>query len=184
MKLRILLLVLLAAASVSFGADFRYYNMSTTGMGNVVIDASGKETTILISETSDAEALAIIDALQADDICGTRSVDNGHGVPFDQHIILVGEFTSKVKRTKYSPHAAVVEPYRDFKITGIRVVFPFSRFPKPKSGELEGPYILETHFGFDTLFPTGIKVAGKPIDLTKHTVERKNAKCTHHNHAL
>jgi len=155
--------------------EFRYHHMDgVTGLGNVVVDSKGKETTIIISKDSDPEALAVLDAFQDAELCGTKKPELIRGAHFDQHLILVGEFTSDMKRTENVKNGAGSEPYRDFKVTGFKAVFPFCRFvTAPKGNEIDGPFLMETHFGFDTLFPNGISIDKKLIDLERHSVKPK-----------
>ncbi len=35
---------------------------------------------------------------------------------------------------------------------------------------------METHFGFESLFPKGVNIMGKAIDLSKHKEKRSDSK--------
>ncbi len=175
MSPRLLLLCLLLTVSTTGAEEFRYRHLDgVTGLGNVVVDSKGKETTIIISKDSDEKSLSVLDAFQDVQMWGTEKPRTIRGAYFDQHLILLGEFTSDEKRTNYVENGAVPEPYRDFKVTGFKVVFPFYRFvTAPKGNEIDGPFLIEVHFGFDTLFPDGINFDKKPIDLQNHSVKAK-----------
>lgn len=175
MKLFLLLFVILTWPAL--GGDYRFRCIGeTTGLCDFVYDAQGKETTIIIAEDSDPECLALFKALQQKRIYGTKGVEDHTGIKWEQAIILTGEFTSKLKRTKFAPNMAPSEEYRDFKITGLKIRFPLSRFVEIAEGNvIDGPIIMETHFGFDSLFPTGIKFNGKQLDLSKHMEQRPDS---------
>lgn len=173
MKAFLLILSLFLVAVSVTAEEFRYRHLDgVTGLGNVIVDAKGRETRIIIGKDSDAKSLAVLDAFQAPEMCGTEKAKTIHGAYFDQHLILVGEFTSDEKHTKPVENGAVSEPYRDFRVTGFKAVFPFYRFvTAPKGNGIEGPFLIEVHFGFDTLFPDGIACDKKPIDLNNHAVK-------------
>lgn len=167
--------LLMAVSSASAG-EFRYHHLNgVTGLGNVVVDSKGKKTTIIISKDSDAKSLAVLDAFQDAEMCGTEKPHTVRGAYFEQHLILVGEFTSDEKRTKDVANGAPPEPYRDFRVTGFKAVFPFYRFvTAPKGNVIDGPFLIEVHFGFDSLFPEGITCDSKPIDLQNYSVKPKD----------
>jgi hypothetical protein len=99
--------------------------------------------------------------------------ENHQGATWEQGIILVGEFSSGVKRTPGGLRMAPSEDYREFRMTGIKLLFPVSRFEVAAGGnDIDGPMIIETHFSFASLFPEGVKVEGKAIDLDKHVAKR------------
>lgn len=175
MSPRVLLVSLLLAVSAVGAEEFRYRRLDgVTGLGNVIVDSKGKETTIVIRKDSDAKSLAVLDAFQDAQMCGTEKPHTIRGAYYEQHLILVGEFTSAEKRTKYVENGAASEPYRDFLVTGFKVVFPFYRFvTAPKGNEIDGPFLIEVHFGFETLFPGGIRFDKMPIDLQNHSVKPK-----------
>lgn len=53
------------------------------------------------------------------------------------------------------------------KVKSIEIRFPFCRLRYPRNGFREAERtVLETHFGFDSLFPKGIKLDGKKIGLS------------------
>ena len=163
------------AVSNADAEEYRYRHLDgVTGLGNVVVDSKGEETTIVITKDSDEKSLAVLGAFHDAQMCGTEKPHTIRGAYFEQHLILLGEFTSAEKRTKYVENGAAPEPYRDFKVTGFKVVFPFYRFVTAKKGnEIDGPFLIEVHFGFDTLFPDGISFANNPIDLQHHSVKPK-----------
>jgi len=175
MKLFLLLFVIFTWPAEA--GEYRFRCIETTGLCDLVYDAQGKETTIIIARDSDPECLVLFKALQQKRIYGTRGLEDHTGVKWEQAIILTGEFTSKPKRTKSAPNMAPSEEYRDFKITGLKIRFPVSRFVEIlEESEVDGPIIMETHFGFDSLFPQGLKIMGKTIDLSKHMVENSETK--------
>ncbi|HEX8372585.1 MAG TPA: hypothetical protein VF585_07385 [Chthoniobacterales bacterium] len=54
-------------------------------------------------------------------------------------------------------------------MTGIKVLFPISRFEVAKGGNIiDGPMIIETHFSFRSLLPEGVVLNGNQIDLEKY----------------
>ena len=173
-----LLLFLIIAIWPAEADEYRFRCMGeVTGLCDFVYDAQGKETTIIIARDSDPECLALFKALQQKRIYGTKGVEDHTGVKWEQVIILTGEFTSKPKRTKSAPNMAPSEEYRDFKITGLKIRFPISRFVEIREGvEIDGPVLMETHFGFESLFPQGVKFFGKTIDLGKHVEKRPDSK--------
>lgn len=167
------LLSLLLIVSSAGAEEFRYRHLEgVTGLGNVVVDSKGKKTTILISKDSDGKSLAVLDAFLGAQLGGTEKPGTIQGACFDQHLILLGEFTSGEKRTKHIENGPEPEPYRDFKVTGFKAVFPFYRFvTAPRGNEIDGPFLIEVHFGFETLFPDGIRFDKKPVDLQNHAVK-------------
>lgn len=153
--------------------EYRFRCIEAIGLCDLVYDAKGKETTIIIDHDSDPECLALVKALQQKRIHGTKGVEDHMGFKWEQAIFLTGEFTSKIKRTDSGPNTAPSEEYRDFKISGLKIRFPLSQFVEIQEGNvIDGPIIMETHFGFDSLFPQGVKFVGKAIDLSKHVEQR------------
>ena len=164
----LLLLCLLTAANAS-ASEFRYRHLETTGLTDRVYDRAGVDTAIVFAKDSNVEFLAILRALSERQVYGTKGIERYLGAHHEQGIILAGEFISKTKRTGGGPNTAVSEPYRDFRLTGVKVKFPLTRFELAPSGNpIDGPMILETHFGFNSLLPAGVLVNGKPVDLGRH----------------
>ena len=155
----------------AYADEFRYYHAGyDQGISNTVIDSKGKKTLIIFTEDSDAESLALVDALQEGEMAGTPKAQILWGAHFDQRIIVTGEFASVLKPHQQGPIPA--DWCRDFKLTGIKIVFPFYRFvTAPKGNEIDGPFLIEVHLGMNTLFPDGLKVHKNPIDLKKHSLE-------------
>jgi hypothetical protein len=175
--MKILLLSLFLFVAQVHAGEFRYHHMETTGLCDVVYAENGQATTVIFTKDSDAAALAILKALLAKLIYGTKGVENHEGARWEQRIMLIGDFTSKTKRTESRPNTASPEDYRDFRVTGVKLYFPLSRFEIAAGGNpILGPVIIETHFGFDSLFPHGITLKGKPIDLSKHATKRSDSK--------
>ena len=164
---------LIFAGSVLAG-DFRYHhNDGCTGMGNSVMDAKGVITTISFSKDSDATALHVLNELLRAQIYGTLKPEKCWGVLSDQQISLSGDFASDVLHSKAVANGASSEPYREFKITGIRVAFPFYHVAvAPGGNEIDGPFMMHVHFSFKTLLPKGIQKDGVAIDLAKHTLDK------------
>jgi hypothetical protein len=177
-KTKHLLPLLFSLLIIHAGAgEFRFVHMETTGLCNSVHVGNEKETAIVITKDSDADAVALLDALLNKQIYGTQGVQDHRGAKWEQAIILIGEFASKTKRTTSGPNTAPSEEYRDFRITGLKVLFPVSRFEVAGDRDpIVGPVIIETHFGFDSLFPHGVTSNGKPIDLSNHAIKRGESK--------
>ena len=177
MKLFLLLFFIISIWPAEAG-EYRFRCIGeVTGLCDFVYDAQGKETTIIIARDSDPECLALFKALQQKRVHGTKGVEDHTGAKWEQAIILTGDFTSKTKRTQSAPNMAVSEEYRDFKITGLKIRFPISRFVEiPEGNVIDRPIIMETHFGFESLFPQGVKIMGKTIDLSKHVEQRSDSK--------
>ena len=173
MKLLLVAMSLLLSQMVH-AEEFRFQCVGeVTGLCDSVRDNAGKKTTIKITKDSDPESLAVFLALQRRQIYGTEGVEDHQGAKWEQGIILVGDFASETKRTKGGPTMAPPENYREFRMTGIKVLFPVSRFEVAAGGNvIDGPMIIETHFGFDSLFPQGVALNGKPFDLAKHVAKR------------
>ena len=174
----LLLLMLFSFIAGQVGAgEFRFVHEESTGLCNSVSAGNEKATTIVITKDSDAEAVALLGALLDKQIYGTKGVQDHRGAKWEQAIVLVGEFASETKRTEGGPNTAVPEDYRDFRITGIKVLFPVSRFELAAGGNpIDGPMIIETHFSFTSLFPHGVALNGKPIDLSKYAIARDKSK--------
>lgn len=172
----LLLLFSFVAGHVSAG-EFRFVHMETTGLCDSVYTSNGQKITIVITKDSDAESVALLGALIDKQIYGTQSVQDHRGAKWEQAIILIGEFASEKKRTEGAPNSAGSEDYRDFRITGLKVLFPVSRFEVAVGGNpIDGPMIIETHFSFVSLFPRGVAFKGMPIDFSKHAIARDETK--------
>ena len=139
------------------------------GLTDVISDSKGIGTSIRFDDASDAAAMEVWGALMNAEINGTQAPCKYNGLLFDQPIIFTGEFTSEVLHTPAGPSGS--EPYRVFKVTGLRIGFPFSRLRYPKGSRDAERTVLETHFGFGSLFPKGIKLNGKKIDLSSFRKE-------------
>lgn len=174
MKLFLKAIALTILAGSACAGDFRYnHNDSCTGMGNSVMDAKGVITTISFSKDSDATALHVLRELLRAQIYGSLKPEKCWGVLSDQEIRLSGDFASGVLHSKADPNAAPSEPYRDFKLTGISVAFPFYQVAiAPGGQEIDGPFMMHVHFSFETLLPKGIQKDGVSLDLSKHTLDR------------
>ena len=160
-------LVLLFQANAN---EFRFHMMEgCTGIPSTVLDQNGKITTIRFSKDSDSDAVATLNALiSQDNIWGTYAPQKDtRGVTWDQGIILSGSFTSAVKKTPYIPNGSSLESFREFKLTGIKIKFPFAVW-KETTEDLYPPMILELHFELRSLIPKGLVVNGKSLDLAKY----------------
>lgn len=156
----------LLSACLATSAPFRYDLMATTGLQERLLDPAGKETTIMFSDKSDPEALWVLRQLtQLDGVSGTRKPDSFHGVRIDQAILLEGEFSPGVFRTRSGPGMAEAENYRKFVLRSLRVKFPFSWIVPGKP--LRAGHV-ETHFSPDSLFPDGLTFKGRKVDLAKY----------------
>jgi len=155
-------------------AEFRFFhNDSTTGICNTLYDAKGMRTDIVITKDSAPEPRAVLNALLDKYIFGTRGWESRDGMKWQQGIILLGEFASPTRYTRSrSP-----EKYREFRLTGIKVAFPMTRFVDAAGVEsIDPPMVMETYFGFDSLFPRGIMVNGKRLELNKFSAKRSGTK--------
>ena len=179
MKLTLILACILITSAISGLAEEFRFNRETGGMGlsNVIIDSKGVGTYINFDDNSDAKAMAVWSALIDAEILGTEKSSEYNGVFFDQPIIFTGEFTSEVRHTAALNtdelrNIVPSQPYRIFKVTSLKIGFPFSRlkYPFGLTPDSEGS-VLETHFGFKTLFPKGIKYDGKKLDLSEYKRE-------------
>lgn len=169
------LLIIVLFLIGSLGAQAGEYRFRcqgvVTGLCDLIYDAEGRETTVKL-DFVDPESAAVFQALQKKRIYGTKGFEDHQGVRWEQGIFLVGEFASEKKWTPSAPNMAQSEAYRDFKVTGVKLVFPVWRFQECEEVEDPSarPVFLETHFSFESLFPLGLKHEGKPIDWNKHTV--------------
>ncbi|MES2568903.1 MAG: hypothetical protein V4710_02480 [Verrucomicrobiota bacterium] len=171
MKLLVATLFLASALNAQAG-EYRFECFgAVTGLCDHVYEKNGKETTVKL-HFADPESAEIFLALQQKRIYGTKGFKDHMGVRWEQGIYLVGEFASGIKRTPEGPNMAGSESYRDFKVIGIKLVFPVWRFQEslPDNPPDSMPY-METHFSFRTLFPQGLQIKGKQIDFGKHTID-------------
>ena len=166
-----LAIFLIMVVSIHAG-EYRFRCLGeVTGLCDLVYDQDGKATTIKL-DFADRESAAIFLALQKKRIYGTTGFEDHWGVKYEQGISLIGEFTSEVKMTPDAPNMAASEPYRDFRVTGIKLQFPVWRFQEvPTDDPSASPVFMETHFSFESLFPQGLEADGKPIDLRKHSID-------------
>lgn len=155
--------------SYAVADEYRYHLMATTGLQERVFDQKGKETTIVFSKDSDPEARFILEKIrELGGINGTKGMDEWHGVPFDQAIILKGKLQPKIQRTASAPNAAQSENYQEFILEEVMVRFPLVRH---RPGKVFDTAFLETHFSFDTLFPEGLVFMGTKVDFDQHTAK-------------
>ncbi|MEI7912925.1 MAG: hypothetical protein WCK77_25160 [Verrucomicrobiota bacterium] len=141
------------------------------GLMDVIVDSKGIGTSIQFDNDSDAKSMAVWGALIDAEINGTAAPCKYNGLFFDQPIIFTGEFTSEVLHTKAVQNGAPSEPYRIFKVKSLEIGFPFCRLKYRNPSRLAVQTMLETHFGFYSLFPKGIKLDGKKIDLSRFRKE-------------
>ena len=114
MNLLIIALVCLGSKLV-VADEYRYNLMVTTGLQECVFDHDGKETTIVFSKKSDAEARFILTKiLELGGINGTKGMEQWHGAPFEQAIILKGKLDPRVLRTSSASNTAAAEDYQEF----------------------------------------------------------------------
>jgi hypothetical protein len=150
-------------------AEYRYHLMATTGLQEAVFDKEGKETTIVFSRASNPEARFLLEKLvELDGINGTKGKEDWDGAPYEQAILLHGKLDPKVQRTPTVPDGSSIEEYHEFVLEEVKVRFPLAR---SQPGEVFDTAYLETHFGYETLFPKGLEFEGRKIDLDKHTVK-------------
>lgn len=173
--MRYLTLVLLMILTASMHAgEYRFQCMGeVTGLCDHIYDKDGKDTTIKL-DFANRESAEVFRALQQKRIYGTKDFEDHMGVRWEQAIILIGDFTSEVKHTPVGPNTAVSEPYRDFRVTGIKLKFPVWRFQDANLDDpVTSPVFMETHFSFESLFPQGLTANGKSIDFSKHSINPK-----------
>ncbi len=167
------LIVVLLCLSCAFTVadEYRYNLMVTTGLQERVFDQEGKETTIILSKKSDAEARFFLTKIQEPGgINGTKGLEQWRGAPFEQAIILKGRLDPKVQRSSSAPNTAKPEDYQEFILEEVMIRFPIVRH---RPGILFDTAYLETHFTFDTLFPEGLLFDGRKVDFDKHTARSK-----------
>ena len=145
--------------------------MATTGLQERVIDQPGKETTVVFSKDSDPEAGFILEKIFELGIHGTKGVEEWHGAPYDQAIILKGKLEPKIQKTESATNTAQSEDYQEFKLEEVMVRFPLVRH---RPGKVFDTAFLETHFSFDTLFPEGLAFKGTKVDFAKHTAKSEH----------
>jgi hypothetical protein len=163
------LLLLLTAAHAVHAGEYRFMCLGeVTGLCDVVSDKQGKRTMIKL-DFANPESAALFLALQKARIYGTKGVEVHMGVRWEQGIYLEGEFTSGIKLSKgESGWSVPSEPYRDFRVTNVKLAFPVMRFRDAGDDPVCAPVFMEIHFDFESLFPDGLKVEGKPVDFRKH----------------
>ena len=168
MEMKRLLIAMLGLLPASMLAgEYRYTLMATTGLQERIIDKNGVETMISFSADSDPQSRFVLGKiLDLGGIHGTKGKEDWRGVPFEQAIILVGELKPEILSTGDGKNTAAVEAYQKFKLEKVLVRFPLVRH---REGKAFDSGFLETHFGYDTLFPDGLEMNGKRIDLEKHT---------------
>lgn len=151
-----------------------------TGLCDQVFDAEGKATLVRL-DFANREIAAVFKALQTKRIYGTQGMEDHEGVSWQQAIYLTGEFTSELSsvippeeiRDRITAQVTPIEPHRRFKVTGLRLQYPVWRFQEIlKEGAVDGPVMMEVHFSHHSLFPDGISLNKKPIDLVKYSKER------------
>lgn len=161
--------------------EYRFRCMGeVTGLCDRLYDAEGKETIVRL-DFANREIATVFKALQTKRIYGTRSPEDHEGVSWEQAIYLTGEFTSELSsvippeelRDRPELQVTPIEPHRQFKVTGLRLQYPVWRFQEIlKEGEVDGPVMMEVHFSHHSLFPDGISLNKKSIDLAKYSRER------------
>src|SRR5688572_11383971 len=113
-----------AAACHAEDAQFRFHRaVGVTGLACEVSDGAGKRTTIKFVDESNPKAQFLLDSLLSNEgVWGALSPEvDPRGITWDQGIILIGGFSSEEKITPYIENGAAQEPYRDFKLSGIKV---------------------------------------------------------------
>lgn len=165
--------------SVAYGHadEYRFMCMGeVTGLCDQVYDQKGQATTVKLDFAS-PETAAVFLALQKKRIYGTKGFDDHLGVAWEQGVYLTGEFTSEIRRTKTMINSAPPEPYRQFKVTGLRLNFPVWRFQEIlEDPTVDGAVMMEVHFGYETLFPKGLTLKDHSIDLTKFSRQRPSSR--------
>lgn len=94
------LLCLALTADRAGAVEFRFRPAETTGLNSFLYDRDGKETAVQFAGDSNAEAVALLNALLEKQIYGTKDVERRRGVRWEQAITLTGEFASGVKRSE------------------------------------------------------------------------------------
>lgn len=175
MRQRILyLFCFLLFLTTGHAGEFRFEHWEgCTGVCHVLYDGKGPAIPIRFSKQGNKEADAILDALLSAGAYGERGVqEDSRGVKWTQEIVLVGELSKEKKLVETSESGVTAGgSYQEFTLKDIKLVFPFSRWVTVKNERwpVEGPVILETHFDIDSIFPDGLKLDGKDIELRKHT---------------
>ena len=191
MKSLFIIAILLQGVAATLKADdsrFRFHRMEgVTGIPTEVSDEKGTITTVVLSKDSDPAAMAILNALIGQQgVWGSLAPEKDpRGVTWDQGIVLMGAFASVIKRTPDQPNAAAPEPYREFKISGINIEFPFARWVETdKADPVDTPYVVEFHLELRSLIPNGIIVDGKSLDLKKYESKSKSEQGVAPNRSL
>ena len=154
---------------IASGETYRYILGVNTGLQKRVVGKDGTSTSISFSKDSNAEARFLLgQLLELEGINGTDGKDDWNGVTFGQAIIVHGTFEPGVLRTESAPNTAAAEEYRRFMLEKIEVKFPLVR---QRPGKVFGTGYLETHFGFETLFPDGLMFEGRELDLRRYTAK-------------
>ena len=163
------LLFLLIFQAVTHAGEFRYVHIEgATGICNFLYDSKGRKIPIEFGKHPNKDADTILNALLDVGIYGTRTPQNDRGCQWNQEIILIGDLSKDWDNTSIANTPA--ENYREFTLRDIKLSFPFARWVqiRNKQWPVEGPIKLEIHFEIDSLFPDGLKVDGKRIELTNH----------------
>ena len=178
-NLIIIIVVLLQGIAAVLRADdarFRFQRMEgCTGIPTQISDGKGKITTVVLAKDSDPAAMAILRALISQQgVWGSFApTKDPRGITWDQGIVLIGSFISETKRTPYVLHGADPEPYKEFKVNGITIEFPFARFVETNEASVDSPLVVEFHLELRSLIPKGLVVNGKHLDLRKYESKSK-----------
>lgn len=178
-----LMTMLLLGGAMALQADearflFRRLEGATTRFPYEIADGNGKVTTVILTEDSDPASLAILKALiRQRGVWGTFAPEKDpRGITSAQGIVLTGSFTSEPMMPASIPNGAADGPYRDFKVSGIQVEFPFVRWVETdKEDPVDTPVVAEFHFELRSLIPSGVSVNGVPVDLRKYESKSKSA---------
>jgi hypothetical protein len=114
-SLSISLIVSCAMARASESKAYGFVHLETTGITSYVI-AEGKRVAIRFSDSSDAPALAALEALRWQVL-----LPNADG----RTIVVIGELDNEKKMTPSTPNMAQSQVYYDFRLTGWTIKIPF-----------------------------------------------------------
>ena len=170
--------IALVAISISTPAEelrFEWLHYKVSYQPDAVVYNGNQEHTLVdLSPDSDKEAIAVLTALDKVGCQGTSKQLVPKGPP-DQQTILVDAVVGEiVQPTNPPPKDSIPLVRHSLKVSNVRVRFPLSvarTVEDEETGKIN--IYIETHYDFSTLFPKGIAVAGKRLDLMRFVAKPK-----------
>jgi hypothetical protein len=170
--------IALVATSISTPAEelrFEWLHYKVSYQPDAVVYNGNEEHTLVdLSPDSNKETIAVLTALDKVGCQGTSKQLVPKG-PQDQQTILVDAVVGEIVQPK-NPPAKDANPLvrHSLKVSHVSVRFPISvarTVLDEETGKID--VYIETHYGFSTLFPNGIAVAGKRLDLNRFIAKPK-----------